>query len=212
MGCNSSTEVTQGTTNPKSNSIPTDIASTQLRAPLSEESHQNSQAQVLASESKPTAPVLTKKNDEVKALAANEQVTIDIVIEPEVKVTNAPEPKTESEPEPEPFIIQSPPCEESSDDGSELSRDSFEGYIVTNTPSPAIVRSEEGGSSIASSTNEKTLQPQQPIVEKKVSAPEKPITIISSKEEFIYEYERWQPFVQWGQSNPGHILPSDPGM
>lgn len=88
---------------------------------------------------------------------------------------------------------------ESDDDGSELSRDSFEGNIVTNTPSPAIIRNDE--SSVASSSHglNKSINPDK-------------VHIISSKEEFIYEYERWQPFVQWGQTKPGHMLPSDPGM
>jgi hypothetical protein len=27
----------------------------------------------------------------------------------------------------------------------------------------------------------------------------------------VYEYERWQPFVLWGNSFPGHMLPTDPG-
>jgi len=30
-------------------------------------------------------------------------------------------------------------------------------------------------------------------------------------EQYEYEYERWQPIVGWGQSYPGHLLPTDPG-
>ncbi len=33
----------------------------------------------------------------------------------------------------------------------------------------------------------------------------------SYKEEVIFEYERWQPAVGWGNSYPGHLLPIDPG-
>ena len=84
--------------------------------------------------------------------------------------------------------------ENTSDDGSELSRDSFEGNLVLNETSIHSPQCDET-STVTSSTH----------------GPEK-VQIISSKEEFIYEYERWQPFVLWGQTNPGHMLPSDPGM
>lgn len=31
------------------------------------------------------------------------------------------------------------------------------------------------------------------------------------RQDRVYEYERWQPFVLWGNTYPGHMLPSDPG-
>jgi hypothetical protein len=208
MGCNSSTEASQIVTNPKTSSIPTDITSTQIRPPSPQVlPSQSSDAPVVVESKLSIAPV--KKTEETIPPEVAKQVTVDLVNEPEVvNVEQKPEP------EPEPFIIHCPPEAEmeSSDDGSELSRDSFEGYIVTNTPSPAIVRSEDGVSSIASTEKPQQQQQQQQIAEKKSFVPEKPVTVINSKEEFVYEYERWQPFVQWGQSKPGHILPSDPGL
>lgn len=33
----------------------------------------------------------------------------------------------------------------------------------------------------------------------------------SSAYQYIYVYERWQPLVEWGNSYPGHILPTDKG-
>lgn len=33
----------------------------------------------------------------------------------------------------------------------------------------------------------------------------------SYKEILVYEYERWQPLFDWGNSYPGHLLPIDPG-
>lgn len=34
---------------------------------------------------------------------------------------------------------------------------------------------------------------------------------MSYKEILVYEYERWQPLLDWGNSYPGHLLPIDPG-
>lgn len=31
------------------------------------------------------------------------------------------------------------------------------------------------------------------------------------RRETVYEFERWQPFVGWGSSYPGHLYPTDPG-
>lgn len=33
----------------------------------------------------------------------------------------------------------------------------------------------------------------------------------SADEHIVYQYERWQPAVEWGSSFPGHFLPTDPG-
>jgi hypothetical protein len=33
----------------------------------------------------------------------------------------------------------------------------------------------------------------------------------SYREILVYEYERWQPLLDWGNSYPGHLLPIDPG-
>jgi hypothetical protein len=33
----------------------------------------------------------------------------------------------------------------------------------------------------------------------------------SYEEVIVYEYERWQPFFDWGNSYPGYLLPTDPG-
>lgn len=211
MGCNSSTEATQSTSLPPNNSIPIDITSQPIRQPLqpsSQEFHQKGKIQESRSE-----------NQIIESLEDPNQTTVAIANESEVELPHPPEMQaayqpTEPTPDPEPavVIIQSLPYEmESSDDGSELSRDSFEGSVITNKPSPVILQS-----SITATTQPKAPQSKAPqlaeVMEDKVSAPEKPIVAITSKEEFIYEYERWQPFVQWGQSSPGHMLPSDPGM
>jgi hypothetical protein len=200
MGCGSSSSSDQ--TSPAANA-PKELSTTESRP-------------------KETVTPALPKSDGVKEVRTENMVeTIErtnggLPSEPEPEQESEQEPQSESQKESEskpslvqePFIVTAPPPVaelESDDDGSELSRDSFEGKIVTNTPSPALAaQSDDGVSSIASSSQRYSME--------KVVTKEKSVTVISSKEEFIFEYERWQPFVQWGQSNPGHILPSDPGM
>lgn len=33
----------------------------------------------------------------------------------------------------------------------------------------------------------------------------------SVQEHTVYEFQRWQPIVEWGNDFPGHLLPTDPG-
>lgn len=154
-----------------------------------------------------TQPQIAEVKDEkvilptqASILQDNQEIALDISKEPIITISAESHNETPAHPPPMVFSVPQPESE-SDDDGSELSRDSFEGNIVTNTPSPAFIKGALDEGSLASSSHS---------IAKSINTEK--VNVISSKEEFIYEYERWQPFVQWGQSNPGHMLPSDPGM
>jgi hypothetical protein len=203
MGCTSSTEAPQG-----SAQVPNEFSAIQIQQ-TSQEPPPIMQKSAGTGATKSVETPLDLRPQEPTSEISNLPQKQELRIEQ--KTLPEPKPKKESEPEaePAPFIITAPPPDiESDDDGSELSRDSFEGNIVTNTPSPALAYSDDGVSSIASSSQGQGNHP----IEKGVTKEKPVVAVISSKEEFIFEYERWQPFVQWGQTNPGHILPSDPGM
>jgi vacuolar protein sorting-associated protein 13A/C len=34
---------------------------------------------------------------------------------------------------------------------------------------------------------------------------------ISYREDIVFEYQRWQPVMEWGNDYPGHLMPTDPG-
>ena len=37
------------------------------------------------------------------------------------------------------------------------------------------------------------------------------IDAVTREEQHAFEYQRWQPIVEWGSEYPGHLLPTDLG-